>query len=109
MAVSRYNYAFTITGSFVFIRDLTFQNYGQSDYAKAIYIRDGSDNLVQGCRFITNDLGIGLKGTTDRNVIQDNEFSDTIFNWTWEDVKAEWDARGPQARPGVLRPASAVG
>jgi parallel beta-helix repeat protein len=89
MAVSRYNYAFTITGSFVFIRDLTFQNYGQSDYAKAIYIRDGSDNLVQGCRFITNDLGIGLKGTTDRNVIQDNEFSDTIFNWTWEDVKAE--------------------
>ena len=89
MAVSRYNYAFTITGSFVFIRDLTFQNYGQSDYAKAIYIRDGSDNLVQGCRFITNDLGIGLKGTTDRNVIQDNEFSDTIFGWTWEDVKAE--------------------
>jgi len=89
MAVSRYNYAFTITGSFVFIRDLTFQNYGQGDYAKAIYIRDGSDNLVQGCRFITNDLGIGLKGTTDRNVIQDNEFSDTIFGWTWEDVKAE--------------------
>jgi parallel beta-helix repeat protein len=89
MAVSRYNYAFTLTGSFVFIRDLTFQNYGQGSYAKAIYIRDGSDNLVQGCRFITNDLGIGLKGTTDRNVIQDNEFSDTIFNWTWEDVKAE--------------------
>ena len=89
IAVSRYNYAFTVTGSFVVFRDLTFQNYGQGDYAKAIYIHDGSDNLVQGCRFITNDLGIGLKGTTDRNVIQDNEFSDTIFNWTWEDVKAE--------------------
>jgi len=89
MAVSRYNYAFTITGNFVIFRDLTFQNYGQGDYAKAIYIRDGSDNLIQGCRFITNDLGIGLKGATDRNVIQDNEFSDTIFNWTWEDVKAE--------------------
>jgi hypothetical protein len=89
IAVSRYNYAFTITGNFVILRDLTFQNYGQGDYAKAIYIHDGSDNLVQGCRFITDDLGIGLKGTTDRNVIQDNEFSDTIFNWTWEDVKAE--------------------
>jgi parallel beta-helix repeat protein len=89
MAVSRFNYAFTITGSFVTIRDLTFQNYGLGSYAKAIYIHDGSDNLVQGCRFITNDLGIGLKGATHRNVIQDNEFSDTIAGWTWEDVKAE--------------------
>jgi parallel beta-helix repeat protein len=89
MAIARYNFAFTITGSFVVIRDLTFQNYGLGSYAKAIYIRDGSDNLVQGCRFITNDLGIGLKGTTHRNVIQDNEFSDTIAGWTWEDVKAE--------------------
>ena len=89
MAISRYNYAFTVTGDFVYFRDLTLQNYGQGDYAKAIYIRGGSDNLVQGCRFINNDLGIGLKGATDRNVIQDNEFSDTIFGWTWEDVKAE--------------------
>jgi len=89
MAIARYNFAFTITGSFVVIRDLTFQNYGLGSYAKAIYIHDGSDNLVQGCRFITNDLGIGLKGATDRNVIQDNEFSDTIAGWTWEDVKAE--------------------
>ena len=89
MVVSRFNYAFTITGSFVTIRDLTFQNYGLGSYAKAIYIHDGSDNLVQGCRFITNDLGIGLKGVTHRNVIQDNEFSDTIAGWTWEDVKAE--------------------
>jgi len=88
-AVSRFNYAFTITGNFVYVRDLTFQNYGLGSYAKAIYIRDGSDNLVQGCRFITNDLGIGLKGATHRNVIQDNEFSDTIAGWTWEDVKAE--------------------
>ncbi|HEX7500866.1 MAG TPA: hypothetical protein VF524_11275, partial [Polyangia bacterium] len=68
MAIARYNYAFTLTGGFVTIRDLTFRNYGQGSYAKAIYIRDGSDNLVQGCRFITNDLGIGLKGATHRNV-----------------------------------------
>jgi parallel beta-helix repeat protein len=89
MAISRFNYAFTISGNFVFVRDLTFQNYGLGSYAKSIYIHDGSDNLVQGCRFITNDLGIGLKGATDRNVVQDNEFSDTIASWTWEDVKAE--------------------
>jgi parallel beta-helix repeat protein len=89
MAISRQNVAITITGNFVYLVGLTFQYYGLGDYAKAIYIRDGSDNLVQGCRFITNDLGIGLKGTANRNVIQNNEFSDTIAGWTWEDVKAE--------------------
>jgi parallel beta-helix repeat protein len=89
LAVSRYNSALTITGSFIYVVGLTFQNYGQGDYAKAIYIHDGSDNLIKSCRFITNDLGIGLKGDTHRNVIEDNEFSDTIAGWTWEDVKAE--------------------
>jgi parallel beta-helix repeat protein len=87
--VSRYNTALTITGSFVYVVGLTFQNYGLGDYAKALYIRDGSDNLVKDCRFITNDLGIGLKGTASRNVIEGNEFSDTVAGWTWEDVKAE--------------------
>jgi parallel beta-helix repeat protein len=89
LAVSRYNFAFTINGSFVYFINLTFQNYGLADYAKAIYIRDGSDNLVRGSRFINNDLGVGLKGTASRNVIEDNEFSDSIAGWTWEDVKAE--------------------
>jgi parallel beta-helix repeat protein len=89
MQVSRYNNALTITGSFVYVLNLTFRNYGLGEYAKAIYIRDGNDNLVKGCRFVTNDLGIGLKGNTNRNVIEDNEFSDTIASWTWEDIKAE--------------------
>jgi parallel beta-helix repeat protein len=89
MAISRQNVALTITGDFIYVIGLTFRYYGLGDYAKAVYVRDGSDNLIQGCRFITNDLGIGLKGATDRNVIEDNEFSDTIAGWTWEDVKAE--------------------
>ncbi len=89
VAISRQNVAITISGSFVYLVGLTFRYYGADDYAKAIYIRDGSDNLVQGCRFITNDLGVGLKGAAHRNVIQDSEFSDTIAGWTWEDVKAE--------------------
>jgi hypothetical protein len=89
MAVSRYNVALTLSGSFVYVVGLTFRYYGAGDCAKAIYIREGSDNLVQGCRFITNDLGIGLKGGANRNVIQDSEFSDTVAGWTWEDVKAE--------------------
>ena len=89
MAISRQNVALTITGNFVYVTGLTFRYYGLGDYAKAIYIRDGSDNLVQGCRFVTNDLGIGLKGATNRNVVENNEFSDTIAGWTWEDVKDE--------------------
>lgn len=89
MTISRYNYAFTISGSFVYVVGLTFRNYGLGDYAKAIYIRDGSDNLVRGCTFANNDLGIGIKGNAHRNTIEDNDFSDTIAAWTWEDVKAE--------------------
>jgi parallel beta-helix repeat protein len=89
MTVSRYNYAFQISGSFIYVLNLTFQNYGLGEYAKAIYIRDGSDNLVRGCRFVVNDLGIGIKGSAARNLIEENDFSDTVAGWTWEDVKAE--------------------
>ena len=89
MAIARQNVAFTINGNFVYVIGLGFRHYGLGDYAKAIYIRDGSDNLVQGCRFVTNDLGVGLKGAAHRNVIEESDFSDTIAGWTWEDVKAE--------------------
>jgi hypothetical protein len=43
---------------------------------------------VQGCTFASNDLGIGIKRASHRNVIQDNEFYDTIFDWPWEHIKA---------------------
>ena len=86
---SRFNNAFYVAQDFVYFVDLTFQNYGQGAYAKAIYLRDGSDNLVQGCHFVTNELGVGLKGDAHRNVIQDSEFENTRFDWVWEDVKSE--------------------
>lgn len=89
VAIARQNVGLTITGDFVYVLGLTFRHYGLGDYAKAIYIRDGSDNLVQGCRFVTNDLGVGIKGDAHRNLIEDNDFSDTIAGWTWEDVKDE--------------------
>lgn len=89
MTISRFNSALTISGNFVYLIGLSFRNYGQGDYAKAIYVRGGSDNLIRGCAFVLNDLGIGIKNEAHRNVIEDNDFSDTIANWTWEDVKAE--------------------
>ena len=88
MVVSRYNYAFYVEQDFIYISELTFRHYGQGDYAKAIYIRSGSDNLVNGCTFAINDLGIGFKYDSGRNVIENNQFYDTDFNWPWDAVKA---------------------
>jgi parallel beta-helix repeat protein len=87
MTVSRYNHAFYVAQDYVYLLDLTFRHYGQGSWAKAIYIQDGSDNLVQGCVFDSNDLGIGIKNESHRNVIQDNDFYDTIYEWRWDDIK----------------------
>ena len=89
LTISRFGSAFTLSGNFVYVLGLTFRNYGLGEYAKSIYLHDGSDNLVRACTFVLNDLGIGIKGDAHRNVIEDNDFSDTISGWTWEDVKAE--------------------
>jgi parallel beta-helix repeat protein len=88
MTVSRHSSAFTVEWQdYVYFVNLTFRHYGQGDYAKAIFLNNASDNLVQGCTFASNDVGIGLKRDSHRNVIQDNAFYDTIFDWPWADIK----------------------
>jgi hypothetical protein len=84
MAVSRYNYAFYVEQDSIYFLDLTFRHYGQGSWAKAIYFNNANDNLVQGCTFAINDLGIGIKRASHRNVIQECEFYDTIFDWPWD-------------------------
>jgi hypothetical protein len=84
MKVSRYNYAFYVEQDYIYFLDLTFRHYGQGSWAKAIYFNNANDNLVQGCTFALNDLGIGIKRASHRNVIQDSEFYDTIFDWPWD-------------------------
>jgi Right handed beta helix region len=84
MVVSRYNYAFYVEQDSIYILNLTFRHYGRGSYAKAIYFNNASDNLVMGCTFAINDLGIGLKRDSHRNVIWDNEFYDTLFDWPWD-------------------------
>jgi hypothetical protein len=88
MVVSRYNHAFTVEQDHVYFLDLTFRHYGRGSYAKAIYFNNASDNLVRGCAFAVNDMGIGIKRVSHRNVIEDNEFYDTDFDWPWNAVKA---------------------
>ncbi len=87
MLVSRYQYAFLIEQDYIYLLNLGFQHYGQGGYPKALYLNNASNNLVQGCTFALNDLGIGLKRASGRNVIQDNEFYDTTFTWPWDAVK----------------------
>jgi hypothetical protein len=87
MRVSRFNSAFTIEQSFIVLADMTFRHYGLGDYGKALYFNNASDNLVKGCTFAVNDLGIGLKRDSHRNVFQDNSFYDTDFAWPWDAVK----------------------
>ena len=88
MIVSRFNNAFMVEQDYIYFVNLTFRYYGQGSYAKALYFNNASDNLVQGCTFAVNDLGVGLKRDSHRNVIQDNVFYDTDFNWPWEAVKS---------------------
>ena len=98
LTVSRYNQAFQVQQNHIYFLNLTFRHYGQGSYAKALYFSSGSDNLVQGCTFAVNDLGIGLKYGSHRNLIQDNTFYDTIFDWPWEAVKA-----GSELETGGIR------
>jgi hypothetical protein len=84
MTISCRNHAFLIEQDYVYLVNLTFRHYGQGSWAKAIYLNDASNNLVQACTFAVNDLGIGMKHDSHRNVIQDNRFHDTIFHWPWD-------------------------
>jgi parallel beta-helix repeat protein len=88
MVIARYNCAFTVGRNYIYFSGLVFRHYGRGAYAKAIYFNNASNNLVQGCTFTINDLGIGLKYASGRNVIEENTFSDTDFNWPWDAVKA---------------------
>jgi parallel beta-helix repeat protein len=87
MVVSRCETAFYVVRDYIYFVDLTFRHYGQGSYPKAIYLDGASDSLVQGCTFASNDIGVGIKRESHRNVIQDNEFYDTIFDWPWDGIK----------------------
>jgi hypothetical protein len=84
MVVSRYNHAFYVGRDHIYLLDLIFRHYGRGSWAKAIYLSNASDNLVSHCTFALNDLGVGLKRASHRNVIQDSEFYDTLFDWPWD-------------------------
>jgi parallel beta-helix repeat protein len=86
MVIPRRSYGFWVDRNFIYFLNLTFRHYGQGVYGFGIYIRNGSDNLVQGNIFTLNRVGVSIKLESHRNVIQNNEFSDTIVSWPWDAV-----------------------
>jgi hypothetical protein len=88
IVVSRYNRGFDVEQDYIYFLNLTFQHYGQGTEARAIFFKDASNNLVQGSIFAINNGGIAIRDVSHRNVIQDNEFYDTISGWPWDAVKA---------------------
>jgi hypothetical protein len=87
LVVSRYNFAFLVEQDFICFLDLTFRHYGQGEYAKAIYLSSASDTVIRRCTFAWNDVGVGIKRASNRNVIEDSEFYDAIGSWSWDAVK----------------------
>jgi len=94
MVISRFNHALYISTDFISLIGLTFRYYGQGSWAKAIYLDGASDTLIQGCTIQVCDLGIGIKHASHRTLIEGNDFSDTIFDWPWDAVKAGSNLEG---------------
>jgi parallel beta-helix repeat protein len=103
MVISRRMYAFWVGRDYIHIKDLTFRHYEVRFYRSGLYVRDGSNNLVQGCTFALNGYGIILQGAAHQNVIEENEFYDTIYDWSWDAVKANHDRTGQGLETGGIR------
>jgi hypothetical protein len=88
MAVSRHDSGFDVDDDYIVFSDLTFRHYGRATYARAIFLDNASNNLVQGITFTMNNQGVNIKNDSNRNLIQFNEFHDSLFEWPWDAVKS---------------------
>lgn len=88
ISISRYNTAIQVLNkNYIYFDNLTFRHYGQGSWAKTLYLKNSSYNLIQNSVFQSTQQGVAIQGDANGNVIQQNEFSDTIFQWPWESVK----------------------
>lgn len=87
MVISRFNRGFTIRNDYIYFVDLTFRHFGQENETRALFFDDANHNLVQGSTFFMNNGGMTIQGVSFGNVVQENDFSDTLFRWSWDAVK----------------------
>ena len=94
MIVSRFAQGFDVERDHIAIRGLTFRHYGAlGSVGTAMSIYNASHLLVQNCVFFMNHVSMTMRSNCSNNVIQDNEFYDTIADWPWDATKAGDAAR----------------
>jgi len=92
MRYSVYGNGLEVNQDNAFIIGLTFRYYGKGARARALLLRPGADNtVVSDNRFIVNDIGVGIRANSNRNVIQRNTFTDTVYPGADPDSRI-WDA-----------------
>jgi len=102
MGVGRRKYGFWIEQDHIQIKNLTFRHFDVRWQRSGLYIRGGSNNLIQDCTFAHNGYGIILQGASNNNLIEHNEFYDSIYDWSWDAVKANHDRTGQGREAGGI-------
>ena len=80
------------------VRGIEFCFYGLDEFHRAIYINNGNSNVIDGCFFRQNGIGVALKRSSDFNTIQNCVFTEfPISTWSWHAVKdsgSDYEAGG---------------
>lgn len=80
------------------IRGIEFCYYGLDAFHRAIYINRGNSNVIDGCIFHHNGIGIALKRAANFNTVQNCAFTESpISTWSWHAVKdsgSDYEAGG---------------
>ncbi|MBI4773103.1 MAG: hypothetical protein HY788_02795 [Deltaproteobacteria bacterium] len=98
MSVSRYALGFDVERDYITVQGLTFRYFGALGVrGTAVSIYNASYVLVENCIFFMNHVSLAMRNNCGNNVIQYNEFYDTVAGWPWDSTKA-----GEAARIGLL-------
>lgn len=103
MVISRRMFGLWVDQDYIHIKNLTFRHFEVRWYRAGLYFRNSSHNLIQDCTFAINGYGIILQGASHQNLIENNEFYDTIYDWSWDAVKALHDNTGQGMETGGIR------
>lgn len=93
VAVSRFPFALWLSGGHTYLLDISFRHYSENRYQQGAVHLASSDNLLQGNKFYHTHAGIAVEENANRNTIQGNSFSDTVFDWKWDAAYAVYDGQ----------------
>lgn len=82
--VSHFPHALWIGGGYTYLLNISFRHYSENRFQQGAVHLASSDNLLQGNNFYHTHAGIAVEANANRNLIQENTFSDVIFDWKWD-------------------------